>query len=269
VLEYTVAAAAVAVGWSAHVFRISRRRRHHLARRAQPWRARLPARPASNRRRLRQRIVACAAIDLPAVAIGAIVTALLIIGTRESATVNLISGGDQAGGAGALRRDRLDPFSIPRAFIHSRHTDSARGSDRTASSRRARGGGADLSSPSTVSMRCRPPRKKPRIPRAISRSASWINVICTAIYIAVAAAALGAASWREISSTGAPLVHVWSFCVIPSRRSLSPRPPSWRFRPFILVLMYGQSRIWFVMARDGLLPERLAALTRRAARPSR
>jgi APA family basic amino acid/polyamine antiporter len=35
----------------------------------------------------------------------------------------------------------------------------------------------------------------------------------------------------------------------------------------ILVLMYGQSRIFFVMARDGLLPQRLAAVSRKRGTP--
>jgi APA family basic amino acid/polyamine antiporter len=36
----------------------------------------------------------------------------------------------------------------------------------------------------------------------------------------------------------------------------------------ILVMMYGQSRIFFVMARDGLLPRRLAAVSPRTGAPT-
>ena len=35
----------------------------------------------------------------------------------------------------------------------------------------------------------------------------------------------------------------------------------------ILVMMYGQSRIFFVMARDGLLPRRLARVSKRSGTP--
>ncbi len=37
----------------------------------------------------------------------------------------------------------------------------------------------------------------------------------------------------------------------------------------ILVMMYGQSRIFFVMARDGLLPARLAKVSARTGAPTR
>ena len=36
----------------------------------------------------------------------------------------------------------------------------------------------------------------------------------------------------------------------------------------ILVMMYGQSRIFFVMARDGLLPRRLATVSPRTGAPT-
>ena len=72
VLEYTVAAAAVAVGWSAHVSAFLG---------AAGWS--LP--PA-----LAHGLLAGGVLDLPAIVIGAVITALLIVGTRESATVNLI-----------------------------------------------------------------------------------------------------------------------------------------------------------------------------------
>src|SRR5690348_713874 len=72
ILEYTVAAAAVAVGWSAHVAEFIQ---------AAGW----PFPPA-----LLHGAMAGGVLDLPAVMIAAAVTALLVIGTRESATVNLI-----------------------------------------------------------------------------------------------------------------------------------------------------------------------------------
>src|ERR1700733_11436360 len=89
VLEYTVAAAAVAVGWSAHVsaFLVAAgiNLPDVLSHGALVCRHGLPLPGAFG-----NGLFACAAIDLPAVAISAIVTGLLIIGTRESATVNLI-----------------------------------------------------------------------------------------------------------------------------------------------------------------------------------
>src|SRR6201995_3145351 len=70
ILEYTVAAAAVAVGWSAHVAEFIQAAR---------W---------SVPETLLHGVWPGGWFDLPAVMIAAAVTALLIIGTRESATVN-------------------------------------------------------------------------------------------------------------------------------------------------------------------------------------
>ena len=72
VLEYTVAAAAVAVGWSAHFTEFLHASAFRFPRR---WRA---------------EHLSGGILDLPAVVIGCAVTALLVIGTRESATINMV-----------------------------------------------------------------------------------------------------------------------------------------------------------------------------------
>jgi APA family basic amino acid/polyamine antiporter len=92
-------------------------------------------------------------------------------------------------------------------------------------------------------------------------------VLCTVIYIAVAAAALGASSYHELASTGAPLVHVLELLRQPIAAQLVAAAAIVALPTVILVLMYGQSRIWYVMARDGLLPESLAALHRTRGTP--
>ena len=92
-------------------------------------------------------------------------------------------------------------------------------------------------------------------------------VVCTAIYILVAATALGAASYLDISHTGAPLVHVLDLVKHPLAAQIVASAAIVALPSVILVLMYGQSRIWFVMARDGLLPERLATLHKTRGTP--
>src|SRR5690348_5512125 len=72
ILEYTVAASAVAVGWSAHVAEFV-----HAA--GWPFPDQLLNGPAAG-----------GLVNLPAILIALAVTGLLVIGTRESATVNLI-----------------------------------------------------------------------------------------------------------------------------------------------------------------------------------
>ena len=83
----------------------------------------------------------------------------------------------------------------------------------------------------------------------------------------MAAAALGASSYHALASTGAPLVHVLELLRHPLASQLVAAAAIVALPTVILVLMYGQSRIWYVMARDGLLPESLAALHKTRGTP--
>ncbi len=86
--------------------------------------------------------------------------------------------------------------------------------------------------------------------------------VCTLIYMLVAVSAVGAVSHTSVGSSAEPLAHRDAH----ARSSRWPRAliglaalialPS-----VILVMMYGQSRIFFVMARDGLLPRRLSSVS--------
>ncbi len=249
VLEYTVAAAAVAVGWSAHVSEF-------LNAIGVP----LPALLAHG-------AFTGGIIDLPAVVIGCLVTALLIVGTRESATVNLILVGIKLAAlvlfvvlaSRAFDPAHYHPFA-PYGF--GAHVD-ADGVKRgvLAASALIFFAFYGFDAVSTAAEET----KKPA--RDLSIGIVGSMVLCTVIYIAVAGAALGAASYLEISHTGAPLVHVLQLVRHPFAAQLVASAAIIALPTVILVLMYGQSRIWFVMARDGLLPERLAALHRTRGTP--
>ena len=247
VLEYTVAAAAVAVGWSAHFTEF-------LGAIGLP----LPAALAHG-------TLAGGILDLPAVIIGCVITGLLILGTRESATVNLILVAVKLVAlllfvtlaAPAFDVARFHPFA-PYGFGAHVDTDGVkRGVLAAAALIFFAFYGFDAVSTAAEET------KNPA--RDLSIGIVGSMVICTVIYIAVAAAALGAASYLDISHTGAPLVHVLELVRHPFAAQLVASAAIVALPTVILVLMYGQSRIWFVMARDGLLPERLAALSRRGA----
>ncbi|HEY3779010.1 MAG TPA: amino acid permease [Rhizomicrobium sp.] len=249
VLEYTVAAAAVAVGWSAHFTEF-----------LNAIGAPLPAGLAHG-------TLVGGILDLPAVAIGIVVTALLVIGTRESATVNLILVGIKLAAlvvfvvlaAPAFDVTRFHPFA-PYGF--GAHVDAdgvKRGVLAAAALIFFAFYGFDAVSTAAEET------KNPA--RDLSIGIVGSMVICTAIYIAVAAAALGAASYLDISHTGAPLVHVLELVRHPVAAQIVASAAIVALPTVILVLMYGQSRIWFVMARDGLLPERLARLHRTRGTP--
>jgi APA family basic amino acid/polyamine antiporter len=249
VLEYTVAAAAVAVGWSAHFTEF-------LNAIGIP----LPAAFAHG-------MLTGGILDLPAVVIGCIVTALLVIGTRESATVNLILVAIKLAAlllfvvlaSSAFDPARFHPFA---PYGYGAHVDAdgvKRGVLAAAALIFFAFYGFDAVSTAAEET------KNPA--RDLSIGIVGSMVICTVIYVAVAATALGAASYLDISHTGAPLVHVLELVRHPYAAQLVASAAIVALPTVILVLMYGQSRIWFVMARDGLLPERLAALHKTRGTP--
>ncbi|HEX3430370.1 MAG TPA: amino acid permease [Rhizomicrobium sp.] len=249
VLEYTVAAAAVAVGWSAHVS------------------AFLAAAGWSLPNALAHGLFAGGVLDLPAIVIGAVVTALLIIGTRESATVNIVLVAIKLAAlvlfvvlaSTAFDPARFHPFAPYGLGAHVDADGVKRGVLAAAALIFFAFYGFDAVS--TAAEETINPA------RDLTIGILGSMVLCTAIYIAVAAAALGASTYTALASTGAPLVHVLELLRHPLASQLVAAVAIVALPTVILVLMYGQSRIWYVMARDGLLPESLAALHKTRGTP--
>lgn len=249
VLEYTVAAAAVAVGWSAHLAEFVR---------AAGW-------PFPYV--LLHGIMSGGIIDLPAVIIAAIVIVLLIIGTRESATVNLVLVIIKLAAlvlfvvlAGAsFDAARFHPF-LPYGF--SAHVDSdgvKRGVLAAAALVFFAFYGFDAVSTAAEET------KKPSRDLTIGIIGSM--VLCTTIYMAVAASALGASYFSDFSKTGAPLVYILASLHHGFAAQVVASAAIVALPTVILVLMYGQSRIFFVMARDGLLPQTMSAVHKTRGTP--
>ena len=249
VLEYTVAAAAVAVGWSAHVSAFLT---------AAGWT--LPT-------ALSHGLFAGGVLDLPAIVIGAVITVLLIIGTRESANVNFILVCIKIAAlvlfvvlaSTTFDAARFHPFA---PFGYSAHVDAdgvKRGVLAAAALIFFAFYGFDAVS--TAAEETINPA------RDLTIGIIGSMILCTGIYIAVAAAALGASSYTVLAATGAPLVHVLELLRHPLASQLVAAAAIVALPTVILVLMYGQSRIWYVMARDGLLPESLAALHKTRGTP--
>jgi len=92
-------------------------------------------------------------------------------------------------------------------------------------------------------------------------------LVSTSIYVLVAIAAVGAVSYMTLGGSPEPLAL--------ALRTLGHPVISWvvagaalvALPSVILVMMYGQSRIFFVMARDGLLPRRLSSVSKRTGAP--
>jgi APA family basic amino acid/polyamine antiporter len=88
-------------------------------------------------------------------------------------------------------------------------------------------------------------------------------VLCVLIYMAVAAAAIGALSYTQFANSPEPLALIlreigqgWAARILGVSAVIA-------LPTVILAFFYGQSRIFFVMARDGLLPQGLANVSKR------
>ena len=92
--------------------------------------------------------------------------------------------------------------------------------------------------------------------------------ICVVIYMAVAASAVGAVPFGDFSKSGEPLALILRTLQHPVMARLVGLAALVALPTVILVMMYGQSRIFFVMSRDGLLPREFAHVHPRFATPA-
>jgi APA family basic amino acid/polyamine antiporter len=249
ILEYTVAASAVAVGWSAHVAEFIQ---------AAGW-----AVP----QQVLHGVMAGGIVDLPAIIIAAAVTTLLIVGTRESANVNLVLVVIKLAAlvlfvvlaSASFDPARFHPFAPFGFAAHLGPDGVKRGVLAAAALVFFAFYGFDAVSTAAEET------KKPSRDLTIGIIGSM--VLCTAIYMAVAASALGASYFGDFSKTGAPLVYILNSLKHGVAAQVVASAAIIALPTVILVLMYGQSRIFFVMARDGLLPPSLAVVHRRRGTP--
>lgn len=79
-------------------------------------------------------------------------------------------------------------------------------------------------------------------------------LICTLLYMAIGAAAIGAMDFREFSVSGEPIAHIVRSLGQPEAALIIGGVASIAIPTVILAFLYGQTRIFYVMARDGLLP---------------
>ena len=249
ILEYTVGAAAVAVGWSAHVAEFIQ---------AAGW----TVPPA-----FLHGAMAGGLVNVPAIILTAAVTVLLIIGTRESATVNLFLVAIKLAAlvvfvflvSPAFDAAHFHPFA-PYGF--GAHVD-ADGVKRGVLAAAALVFFAfyGFDAVSTAAEETKNPNRDLKIGIIGSMA------LCTIIYIAVAASAVGAASYLDFSKSGAPLVFILTSLNHGFAAQLVAGAAIVALPTVILVLMYGQSRVFFVMARDGLFPQSLSTVHRARGTP--
>jgi APA family basic amino acid/polyamine antiporter len=92
-------------------------------------------------------------------------------------------------------------------------------------------------------------------------------LICTLLYMAVAGAALGGADYRVLAESNEPLAMVLRNLGHPTAATLIAGVAVVALPTVVMAFMYGQSRVFFVMARDGLLPQRLSTVHPRFGTP--
>jgi basic amino acid/polyamine antiporter, APA family len=93
-------------------------------------------------------------------------------------------------------------------------------------------------------------------------------VLCTVIYVIVAIAATGSLDEKRLQESDAPLVAAldeganlhWAASILAFGALVA-------ITSVLLTVFYGQTRIFFAMARDGLMPRRVAAINPRTGTP--
>ena len=244
ILEYSVVCAAVAVGWSGYAVGFLQSAGINLP-------TELIAGPHAG-----------GIINLPAILIIAVVAGMLLIGTRESASVNAVLVVFKilaliifiALAIPAFNSGNFEPF-MPYGFAASEATGSAKGVMAAAAIIFFAFYGFDAVS--TAAEEAKNPG------RDLTIGIIGSMVVCTALYMAVAAFAIGAMPFGEFAASGEPLAHVLRTLGHPQMAVFIGAVAVIALPTVILAFMYGQSRIFFVMARDRLLPERLGSVNKR------
>ena len=244
ILEYSLVVSAVAVGWSGYAAPL-----------LEAW--------AGAPMALMQGPELGGIVNLPAIAIIAVVAGLLLVGTRESATVNAFLVLVKvvalvifvAVALPAFNAANLEPFS-PYGFAKTMGPDGVeRGVMAAAAIIFFAFYGFDAIA--TAAEETRNPDRDLKIGIIGSM------FVCVVIYIAVAVAAVGAIAYTRFANSPEPLALILRELGSPLAAQYLGVSAVIALPTVILAFFYGQSRIFFTMARDGLLPASLAKLSSR------
>ncbi|WP_197488313.1 MULTISPECIES: amino acid permease [Methylomonas] len=202
-------------------------------------------------------------INLPAIFIILVVIALLLIGTKESASVNALLVVVKLAALlvfivvvlPLFKAEHFQPF-MPFGFIKTMGADGVeRGVMASAAIIFFAFYGFDAIATAAEETR------NPDRDLAIGIVGSML--ICVAIYIAVAVAALGALDFHRFADSPEPLALILRELGRPNAARWLAASAVIALPTVVLAFFYGQSRIFFAMARDGLLPRGLAKVSRR------
>ncbi len=246
ILEYSLVVSAVAVGWSGYAAGF-------MESLGAPLPAALVQGPALG-----------GIVNLPAIFIVAVVAGLLILGTKESATLNAILVLVKIAAlivfvAVALPyfdAAKFEPF-MPYGFPKSGPPGAEVGVMAAAAIIFFAFYGFDAIATAAEET------KNPG--RDLSIGIVGSMLLCVIIYMAVAAAAIGAVSYTRFANSPEPLALILRQLGQPGAAAYLAASAVIALPTVILAFFYGQSRIFFVMARDGLLPRSLARVSGRGS----
>ena len=245
ILEYTVVCSVVAVGWSGHATEFLTAVGVHL-----------PAALASG--------PPLGVVNLPAVLITFVVGGLLTLGTRESATINTALVAVKVVALAAFvaiafphfDAAHFSPF-MPNGFLATEVGGQKVGVMAAAAIIFFAFYGFDAISTAAEEA------KNPGRDLTIGIIGSMLA--CIVIYMLVAAAAIGAVPVPAFARDAAPLVFIMNALDQPLAAKVVAGAAVVALPTVILAFMYGQSRIFFAMARDRMLPEGLSRVSARGA----
>jgi APA family basic amino acid/polyamine antiporter len=245
ILEYSLVVSAVAVGWSGYASPL-----------LEAW--------AGFPHAFTQGPELGGLINLPAIFIIAVVAGLLIYGTRESATLNAVLVLIKvvalivfvAVTLPYFNEANFEPF-MPYGFPKSGPPGSEVGVMAAAAIIFFAFYGFDAIA--TAAEETRNPGRDLKIGIVGSMFA------CVIIYMAVAAAAIGALAYTRFANSPEPLALILREIGQPRAAQYLGVSAVVALPTVILAFFYGQSRIFFVMARDGLIPQTLARVSGRGS----
>jgi APA family basic amino acid/polyamine antiporter len=245
ILEYSLVVSAVAVGWSGYAAPL-----------LHAW-AGFPI-------ALSQGPELGGIVNLPAIFIIAVVAGMLIYGTRESATLNACLVAVKVVALIVFvvvtlpyfNADNFHPF-MPYGFPKSGAPGAEVGVMAAAAIIFFAFYGFDAIA--TAAEETRNPGRDLKIGIVGSM------IACVIIYMAVAASAIGALAYGRFANSPEPLALILREISQPLAAQYLAVSAVVALPTVILAFFYGQSRIFFVMARDGLLPQGLARVSGRGS----
>ena len=258
ILEYAMGAATVAVGWSGYIVSLLR----NVGITIPPAFAAAPGTVV----KIADGTTVTGIINLPAILIVAILTTMLVLGTKESARLNNIMVAIKL--IVVVAFIALGVFFIKPANWHPFIPANTGEFGNFGMSGILRGSAVvffafiGFDAVSTAAQEARKPQRD--MPIGILGSL----VICTVLYILVAGVLTGLVPYAELNvpdpiAKGVDAIGLTWFSVLIKIGALTG------LTTVILVLLYGQSRIFFTMSQDGLLPPLFAQVHPRLQTPHR